>query len=80
MYIPMIGLLLVVGWGLPDLAARVPRWATPPVVGSVAATLVVTLAVMAESLTASWSTEATLWRHAIESTHAFWPRSISAAP
>jgi tetratricopeptide (TPR) repeat protein len=68
MYIPMIGLLLVVSWGLPDLAARVPRWATPRLIGALAATLVVILAVMAESLTSSWSTEATLWRHAIEST------------
>jgi len=60
MYIPMIGLLVIVAWGIPDLIGRRPAFLA--VGGGLA---IVACSLVAESQFASWKNSLTLWRHAV---------------
>jgi tetratricopeptide (TPR) repeat protein len=63
MYVPMIGLLLMVAWGVPDLAKGFVgqrSWLVPA--GAMA--LVVVSAIAARAQVAHWSDSVSLWQHA----------------
>jgi tetratricopeptide (TPR) repeat protein len=67
MYVPMIGILLMVAWGLPRVVPRVPL--------AVAATVVVAVCALAARVQAShWQNSIALWSHATRVT----PRSYIA--
>ena len=62
MYVPIVGLFIVVAWGGRDLLLR---FAVPPRAIAAAATiLVVACAWIARAQAATWSDSVTLWRHA----------------
>ncbi len=66
-YIPLIGIFVMIAWGMADLAAarRVP----PRVLASVSVAVLAALTVCAGVQATSWRNGETLWRHAIESGH-----------
>jgi tetratricopeptide (TPR) repeat protein len=65
-YIPMIGLLVIVAWGVPQLLAR---FAVERRAAAVLATLVVLLStVVARAQTAHWADSLALWDHAVRVT------------
>jgi tetratricopeptide (TPR) repeat protein len=62
MYVPMIGLLIVISWGVPELLARWrPVWRFLP---AAAAGLVVASATAARAQVEHWSDSVMLWEHA----------------
>src|SRR5262249_4342562 len=64
MYLPMIGLLVIVAWGAADLIDRLTMPRARYLRLGVAA-LVLVAAVDARSLTFAWSDSVSLWSHAI---------------
>ena len=62
-YVPLIGLFLMAGWGVPDLLARSPyrRIALPAAAGIVICACVVTARVQVQR----WESDASLWRRAL---------------
>jgi protein O-mannosyl-transferase len=71
MYVPMIGLLMILTWGLPALFEQSDdrERARSRAVLAVASTLVVlACAVAARAQTAHWRTSVDLWRHAVLAT------------
>jgi tetratricopeptide (TPR) repeat protein len=68
MYLPMIGLLIIVSWGVPDLVARWPGSADRRLVPALGATLIVMGTLTAHRTAASWSDDVALWQHASRST------------
>jgi tetratricopeptide (TPR) repeat protein len=68
MYLPMIGLLIIVAWGVPDLVARWPGWVGRRLVPAVGAAALLMGALTARVAAAAWSDDVTLWREAIRST------------
>jgi tetratricopeptide (TPR) repeat protein len=64
-YIPLIGIFIIVSWGMADLARR-KRLARPMV--AFAATTVACFSLLAWHQVAYWRSSATLWRHAVEAT------------
>ena len=67
MYVPMIGLLLMVAWGVPDLATGLtPRGSRLIPAGAVA--LVAASAIAARAQVAHWSDSVSLWEHATRAT------------
>lgn len=68
-YVPMVGVLIIVAWGVPDLAAPCPAWVTRRLIPGAAAAAIVLGTLTSRALAASWLDDVTLWRHAIESTH-----------
>ena len=65
-YIPLIGLFLVVAWGVPELLARWPRWR--PVLPIGAALVTAACIVAARAQVGYWRNEATVWAHALDVT------------
>ena len=62
MYVPMIGLLIIVAWGVPDLFNRfIPRHSS--LVAPAAVAIVVASAIAAHAQTAHWSDSIALWDH-----------------
>ena len=62
-YIPLIGLFVMIAWGVPDLLARWPASRTAlPVV---ATTAILLCAVTTHTQAATWRNTITLWSHAI---------------
>jgi tetratricopeptide (TPR) repeat protein len=61
MYVPVIGLLIVVAWGIPHALARTSIKSVLPVAATV---VVVALAVTARAQAAHWSDSLALWEHA----------------
>jgi len=63
MYVPLVGLLLVVAWGVPDVLARWPgrRLVLPIGAGLVIAACMV----RARAQVGHWRDDATLWEHAL---------------
>lgn len=61
-YIPHIGLLLIIAWGLPGMLTRcgVPRKALPVL----AVVCLLTLTALSRAQTASWQNSMTMWSHA----------------
>lgn len=68
MYLPMIGLLIAIAWGVPDLAAQVASQVGRRFVPVVGALVVAALALVAGVQVSSWSDNLTLWQHAIDNT------------
>jgi tetratricopeptide (TPR) repeat protein len=66
MYVPIVGLLILAAWGVPDLVRRWTRRAA--VVPAAAAAAVVLFALLARAQASRWSDSVTLWRHAVEVT------------
>ena len=60
MYLPSIGLFIVVAWGAAPLVARAPMAA-----GATGAALIVALGITAHAQVETWHDSETLWRHAI---------------
>ena len=65
-YIPLVGLLLVVAWGVPDLLRRWPRRRL--VLPIAAALVVAACTVVARVQVGYWRNEATVWAHALDVT------------
>ena len=62
MYVPIVGLFIVLAWGGRDLLRRA---ALPPrAIAAVASVLVIGAAWMARAQAATWADSVTLWRHA----------------
>jgi len=70
MYVPMIGLLLILAWGVPDLLARWFRAGNTGRRGLAAAAVIVVLlsSVAAHAQVRTWQSSVTLWRHAVRAT------------
>lgn len=64
LYLPMIGLLVGLVWGVGDLAAA-RRW-SGRVVGAATIGLLVACAVLSRQQTTYWHDSISLWRHAVE--------------
>jgi tetratricopeptide (TPR) repeat protein len=62
MYVPMIGLLIMLAWGIPQLVGR-SRYLT-----AAAVFVVVLSTAVARAQVAHWSDSVTLWRHAVRAT------------
>ena len=62
-YVPLIGLFIVVAWGLPDLMARWPRRHVALTAAS--ALVMAACAVTARAQVQVWTTADTLWEHAL---------------
>ena len=62
-YIPHIGLLMMVAWGLPDLVGRIPN--LRPILAPLAAAAVVACAVISRSQVAHWQSSTALWEHTL---------------
>ena len=69
-YIPLVGLFLVISWGIPEHAARwrLPGLAVPAAAGFVLAALTVTACVQV----AHWRSSVTLFTHALRATSGNW--------
>ncbi|HET9372780.1 MAG TPA: tetratricopeptide repeat protein, partial [Vicinamibacterales bacterium] len=63
MYVPILGPLFIVVWGLAAIAQRRP--ALTQVLGPASALAVGTLAVLARAQTATWADSRALWEHAL---------------
>jgi hypothetical protein len=61
-YMPLIGVFIIVAWGLRDLPARIPRGA----VEAIALVVVLVCAFRSRAQAQYWSDGETLWRHAVE--------------
>ena len=70
MYIPLIGLSIMVVWGLAEIAGR--RAAVRPAAAALAAIACCALGVVAWSTAAYWENTVTLFRHAVEVTGDNW--------
>lgn len=65
-YVPLIGLFVIVAWGIPDLLAR---WSARRIPLAAAAGLImVGCAITARGQLQSWSNSTSLWTHALETT------------
>lgn len=62
MYVPLIGILLIVAWGACDLAGRLMPHGSWVMMG-VATTVIAALAVTARAQVAHWSDSVALWEH-----------------
>lgn len=76
LYVPMLGLLIIVAWGVPDLLDRT-RTATgrvtaprryPMLLPAAAVAIVIACAVTAHAQVAHWRNSLTLWEHAVRVT------------
>jgi tetratricopeptide (TPR) repeat protein len=62
-YVPLIGLFVIVAWGVPDLVAR---WRVPRLALSVAAAAaILACAAIARAQVTVWSSSEALWQHAL---------------
>ncbi|CAN5872148.1 hypothetical protein BH18ACI5_BH18ACI5_23850 [soil metagenome] len=71
MYVPLIGLLLIVAWGVPDLLAgwtSLSGKARRQGPAAAAVTIILLNAVVAHAQVQTWATSVTLWRHGIDAT------------
>ncbi|MBP6717011.1 MAG: tetratricopeptide repeat protein, partial [Acidobacteria bacterium] len=62
MYLPMVGLVMVVTWGAVALAERL-AWPTRPL-AAIGAAIVVALAIVAHAQVPVWANSLSLWQHA----------------
>jgi tetratricopeptide (TPR) repeat protein len=63
-YIPLIGIFIMVAWGVPDLLAKVP--VRPATIATTAAAVVAACAVLSWAQVNYWRDSLTLWQHALE--------------
>jgi Flp pilus assembly protein TadD len=64
MYVPMLGLIFIVAWGIADLVER--RWPVHALLPAMAAAAVFACAVTARAQVATWANSESVWRHALE--------------
>jgi Tfp pilus assembly protein PilF len=64
-YVPLVGIFVMVAWGLADLSYR---WHCGPIAALAAAVILVLLLVQSSRQAAYWRDSGTLWAHAIEVT------------
>jgi tetratricopeptide (TPR) repeat protein len=65
-YIPLVGLFVIVAWGIPDLLARWPERRLA--LRAAAAIAIVACAVVARGQVQYWADNLTLWEHVVSST------------
>jgi tetratricopeptide (TPR) repeat protein len=65
-YIPLIGIFIMVSWGVPDLLAKVP--VRPAPIATTAAALVAACAVLSWVQVSYWQDSLALWQHTLEVT------------
>jgi Flp pilus assembly protein TadD len=65
-YVPIIGLFIMVGWGIPDLLARVR--CRKVLLAAAAGTVLLASTIAARAQVRHWKDSATLWTHALEVT------------
>ncbi len=65
-YIPLIGIFIVLAWGVPDVLSRWPQWRIPTAV--VATGLLLACAVASRDQVRHWESSETLWKHALDVT------------
>ena len=65
-YIPLIGIFMILAWGIADALVRWPRLTTPTTV--VAATAIILCAAATRMQVTYWESSRTLWRHALSVT------------
>jgi protein O-mannosyl-transferase len=65
MYIPMIGILIMIAWGVPDLVGRWPAIARARLVPAIGVAIVLVSTVAARAQVLSWSDDVALWQQAI---------------
>jgi protein O-mannosyl-transferase len=70
MYIPMVGLLLMLAWGAADVVKKWPR--TKPAIATAAVVSCAACMALAWKQTAHWQNSETLFQHAIEVTQDNW--------
>jgi protein O-mannosyl-transferase len=63
-YVPLIGLFIIIAWGVPDLLSRRPTWNRVMPATALAVTLA--CGVMAQDQVRSWENSMTLWIRALE--------------
>jgi protein O-mannosyl-transferase len=63
-YVPLVGLFIVIAWGLPLVVAAGRR--RDIALGAAAGVAIVTLAVAAREQVRYWENDLTLWRHAVQ--------------
>ncbi len=66
MYVPLIGLSIIVAWGLPELLEK-SRWRTD-VLATLGLSSVLAMAVLAHAQTSHWADRTAIWRHTIKAT------------
>jgi protein O-mannosyl-transferase len=68
-YIPLVGLFVIVAWGIPDLPDGIVRWPERRVALPVAAAIaIVACAVVARRQVQYWADNLTLWEHVVSAT------------
>jgi protein O-mannosyl-transferase len=65
-YVPLIGLFIIVAWGVPEILAR--RRVTTTVLATAAVVVVTTCVVAAREQVHHWRSSITLWQHAVSVT------------
>jgi tetratricopeptide (TPR) repeat protein len=66
MYVPMIGLLFIAGWGGGAFLVRIGIWTRA--VAAIGLALVASFAIVARAQASYWSDNLTLWQHAVDVT------------
>jgi protein O-mannosyl-transferase len=65
-YVPLIGLFIIVAWGVPEILAR--RRVTTPVLATAAVVVVAACVVAARAQVYHWRSSVALWQHAVSVT------------
>lgn len=65
-YIPLIGIFIVLAWGIPDVLSRWPQWRIATAV--VASGVLLSCALAARAQVYYWESSMTLWKHALDVT------------
>jgi tetratricopeptide (TPR) repeat protein len=81
-YIPLIGVFIVLAWGVPDAISRWPQLRIPAI--AVAAGVLVACVAATRVQVRSWESSLTLWRHALDVTsdnyaaHTYYGNALAA--
>ena len=81
-YIPLIGIFIVLAWGIPDLLSRWPQSRIP--ISVVATGALLACAVASRIQVRYWESSATLWKHALDVTtdnyaaHTYYGNALAA--
>lgn len=81
-YIPLIGVFIVIAWGIPDVLSRWSQWRIPTVV--VATGALVACTIVARAQLHYWQSSLTLWKHALDVTtdnyaaHTYYGNALAA--
>jgi tetratricopeptide (TPR) repeat protein len=81
-YIPLIGIFIILAWGIPDIVSRWSWWRIPTSVVATAALLLCVLTARAQ--VHYWESSTTLWKHALDVTtdnyaaHTYYGNALTA--